>query len=286
MAGGLLLVIFSAVWQFAISDPLTARIPDGWEWRSNVMGRTLPSDETRKEFPTSSALEDPLNLIEWVMKPTSNRSGDGAVTVSDLSTYRDATNNVIVWEGQVDWLVDAKTGEHRTPENAGVHYVFPRHVESSKRYKIRNNTYPTLEFTFQGEETISGLLTYRYTYTGDYVDNSSYPDLKLPTGGEVVCKNYDYNFWVEPVTGEVVRWSDNCPEQWIMNQTTGETFAAFTRWRSDVAADDTIRQVARVSDERTRILFIQRYLPMGLLVIGLALLAAGFLARTRLNRVK
>jgi Porin PorA len=136
---------------------------------------------------------------------------------------------------------------------------------------------------FQSEEDISGIKTYWFSYRGDLDTTPAYPDVEVETGQTITCFDFELDFWVEPTTGEVVRYREWCEGDYVVDTASGEKLYAISRWGAESSGDDLLRQADKVKTALRNYNWMTRYIPLLLLVAGLALLGAG-IAANMMNR--
>ncbi len=278
---GVILILAAVVWRFALSERLfTHRFPDGWTWEVNSIGLTGYPDPETGRFPEGTTLaDDPINVSVRSVTAEGDGLPSGQVNITDHYQTLDPITSDVTWEFTTNAIVDAATGKHVGGEFAGDYYFLPRNVDRTATYTISNTSYRSLVMTFQREETISGIKTYLYGYY-EPVDNTlSNSGVALESGEEIFCLDFSLEYWVEPITGEVVKFREWCEGDWVLDASTKEPLYAISRWGADSSGDDLIRTADRVRAELNRYQLMTLYIPLGLVLIGLALLATALLPK-------
>jgi hypothetical protein len=281
---GLVLLIFAGLWYFVLRNNFNLRFPDGWEWTVNTLGLTSFADETTGTFPEGSSLaDDPINNTERVVK--AEAIAGGLVQISDQYETRDPVTDVVTWEFTYEATVDAATGQYTEGEFAGDYYFLPRNVEPGT-YTIRNTTYQGIPVTFQTEEVVNGINTYLFAFQGDLDNAAAYSYIPLEEGQKIICFNFELNYWVEPTTGEILKYREWCEGDWVVNA-NGERLYAISRWGGETDSADLIRQAAVIQSALLTNQAVNLYIPLGSAILGLVfLLLASFLQTNSANPVE
>ncbi|MGW4156221.1 DUF3068 domain-containing protein [Micromonospora chersina] len=186
------------------------------------------------------------------------------------------------WGGQ--WLDD--TGEQdKEIRFAGQIYKFPFNTEK-KDYQIFDRDLRAVrDAKFAGTENIKGIETYRFEQVitdeplnlGDRLTPLLATFAPGATDGKVVYSN-KRTVWVDPVTGSFIKVRE--VQKKVLTPNVG---APTTLLDADFAYNDaTITASAdRAKDSRNSLRLLSVYAPIGLVVLGLALLAGGVLVGRR-----
>lgn len=274
VAIGALLIIAAAIWKIGIAPSMEKRFPTGWQYDVDAVGVTGYADE-QGNFPEGTTLkDDPINISKRNIT-VAEVNADGSVLLKDRYQTLDPATNALTWEFIFEATVDPVTGKHVDPQYANDYFFFPRDAQKTT-YTVRNVSYKGLPLAFQQEENISGINTYHYSFKGDIDDTASYPDYALESNQTIKCLNFELHYWVEPATGEVLKYREWCEEgDWIVNTETGEKVLALSRWGSDNSGDDLIRRAPEVRTMLNTTNMNRLYIPLALAVVGLAVLAFG-----------
>jgi hypothetical protein len=271
---GVLLIVAAGAWKFGFSQPWTNRYSDQWSWQVKTIGQSGYPDETGK-YPEGTTLkDDPINLTTRDVTADAADSAAGTVLISDHYESRDTVTNELTWEYISTATVDARDGRYAEGELSGDYYFFPRNVDKNAAYTISNSSYKSLPMTFQREEAVAGVNTYLFAFHGDF-DNTAANEafVTLEPGQKVICFDFSLEYWVEPVTGEIVKYREWCEGDWIVNEDTNERISTVSRWGAETSGDDIIRQVTNVQNKKVTYLWVSLYGPLAALGLGIALVA-------------
>lgn len=280
---GLALIVFAAVWKFLICPGLILRLPPGWRWNANFVGVQTVPDKKTGSFPE----KDATSLYIRNVRITDEKKRPASVSVEDKFTVINILDKKVLWEYILNADVDPRTGRHLKQEWKDDIFVFPRFVER-KTYNFRNNYIKGAPLMYQKEEKIEGINTYIFSYKGrgeyteSYEGTKDYPGIKVKQGQEIRCADNQFVFkaWVEPATGEIVKLQESCMSgDYIYDIRTGKQLAAVLRWGGITAGDDVRNRAEKAQKERMRILWITAYLPLILLIIGIAGVGWGVLRK-------
>jgi hypothetical protein len=197
----------------------------------------------------------------------------------------------VAWKGQCynDVKVDKAGDSKCEPGNisyTGQLYLFPFGTQK-KTYQYFDGTLrKALPMTYQGEEKVAGLPTYRFQQTVPQqdlaVDAQTLNGLLgfLAPKAKSGTMNYEATrtLWVEPMTGAIVAYTDREHRQLVPagGQPIDILDATF---QYDKATTDAIVDQARTG--RSQLLAFGRYVPIGLLVAGLVAIVAGVMITRR-----
>jgi hypothetical protein len=159
----------------------------------------------------------------------------------------------------------------RLMEETDVLVLFPPKLRK-RDYLVRRFPYFPEEgvlFTFEGEERVDGLRSFRFSYHIASVDwSANYPHIPLSEGASVLARDWG-TVWVEPRTGIMVKHE----EQWEARISGGE-FHGHPVDMGDMwfLPDTVIRQVFLAANEGRRLLLYTWIVPGVLLLTGCILL--------------
>ncbi len=274
---GALLLVMTAVWKFGFSQRWSDRYSDGWTWEVNTLGQTGYPDEATGQYPEGTTLaDDPINLTARTVTADASAAPAGQVLISDHYETRDPVTDEVTWDYTSTATVDAATGQNVGGDGAGDYYFFPRNVAKNTTYVISNSSYVSLPVVFDHEENIGGVNTYLFTFHGDLDNTAANADwVTLEPGQVVTCFDFVLEYWVEPVTGEIVKYQEACEGDWVVS-TSGERLSTVSRWGGEVSGDDLIRQVTRVQNIKMSYLWASLYGPLAAAALGIVLVVIGF----------
>lgn len=278
-----LLIAGSVIWKVGIAPSMEKRFPTNWQYKFDILGRSSYADASTGKFPDGTTLKDaPINISKRDIT-VSQVNADGTVELTDHFVTFDPESNAVTWELTTKATVDSVTGKYIKPEFANDYYFIPRDSQKTT-YSIRNNYLQGVPFAFQNEENISGINTYHYGYKGDYDDVISNSDVKIEPDQTIICFNLAVDFWVEPTTGEIVKYHESCEGDWVVNTKTNVKLYAISRWGSDNTGDDLVRRAAEVRDMLNATNMNRLYIPLLLAVVGLSVLAFALVPPILKNR--
>jgi hypothetical protein len=275
IAIGIIALVVAGAWKFGYSPRYDVRMPDGWRWQAATLA-VIAYPDANGEFPAGTTInDDPLSVAEREVSISREGAPAGLVMVTDHYAYRDAVTGAVQWELSNTAIVDPQTGKHGTPEYAEDHYVFPRHTEQTT-YAIRHNYLQGLPVTYERTEDVLGLQTYVFSHKGDFDDTGSWPDEPLAENEAIICPQGEIAFWVEPVTGEIVKFREWCPEgEYVTNTVTGERGRLISRWTSQTSGDGELLRVAEVRSQMNTYNMMTFYIPALLALLGVILIGFG-----------
>ena len=300
---GVILLIVGGAWRFVLGSRFDQRFPDGWSWELNTIGRGSFADEATGEFaegttladdPTNNTIRtivvntDPAAAVERLAEPLERlretgvdvtadvgNVGDGQVFLIDYFASHNGLTDAIDWEFARGATLDSKTGQYMQGDFQGNYYFIPRHAEKTT-YVVTNSSYISLPMAFVNEEQVSGMNTYHYNFTGDLPNTLSYSYITFEEGQEVVCPGFELDYWVEPTTGEIIKYREWCEGDYVIDE-SGQSLYALQRWGSESTPDDIVQRIAAVQAQLTNYNLHYLYLPMLLLVAGVLALGGAYL---------
>lgn len=272
---GLVLVLFSAAWYFVLRHNFNLRFPDGWTWAFDSIGYGSYTDENGTFPEGTTVADDPLSISARTVRASSEGAPAGFVKISDHFETFDPITNEITWSLDFDAIVDPVTGKHAEGDLAGDYYFLPQNVDRNTIYPISNTSYRSLGMSFQKEEVLNGITTYLFAYYGDFNNSAAYPDTPLEANQTIICFDVELEYWVEPNTGEIVKYREWCEGDYIVNTETNERGIALQRWGAESTGDDLLRRAEEVKNLLFQYQLRNLYLPIGLAVLGIILVAYG-----------
>ena len=273
---GVILIVAAGVLRFGLGSQFNQRFPDGWAWEVNTLGLNSFADEETGAFPEGTTLADDPNTNNARIV-TVDSSDNGMVTISDRYVVRNIETNAIDWEFTTNATVEASTGQYVDGPYEGDYYFIPRNAEQTT-YTVSNSTYESIPMEFQGEERVLGLDTYKYAFYGDLDNTAAYIDfdLGLTEGQKVVCFDFELEYWVEPTTGELIKYREWCEGDFAVDE-NGDVMYGLQRWGGASTDDDVLAQVNIVRSNLTSYNLMNLYLPLVLAVGGVLAIGAAFL---------
>ncbi len=282
---GILLMCLAALWRFIMFPSWNVRLTPDWRWQGQYIGIITEPEPATGRFPS----RDKVGLYERAARVLGPAPGEEAVIVEDRFTIRDPAAGKPTWEYILRSAVNPRTGRHAAAAHSGDQFVFPRDTRKSG-YRIRFNYLEGVPVAFHGEETVEGIPVYVFTYRGRaeytrcYAGTPDYPGAKVKQGQDIRCAadQFSIRFWVEPLTGEILKLDEGCPSgDWIYDVASGKALQPLLRWGGVNTGDDLLLRAAFIRGERRRLLWMGLCLPAGLLMAGLGLTAAALALHAR-----
>jgi hypothetical protein len=279
---GVVLIVVAGLWKVAVAPRFDVRFPDGWSWNMATFGTNLYADEKTGQFDDKKKFpeDDDVTVSDRVVTVSHEGVPAGSVRLDDHYLSKDPNSGTVTWDFTYHAMVDPVTGAYTANEYKDNYFLFPRNVQKTT-YKIRNTSYPGLPVAFKQETTFQGLLTYEFAYTGEYDNGSAYPDYKLQPGQSIRCTDIDLRYWVEPVTGEVVKYWERCLGDAAVESASGKVLSYISRWTGESKSDSIIALSAAISNQRTQYLWLTNYLPLLLVITGIVLTGVGLFRVSR-----
>jgi hypothetical protein len=197
----------------------------------------------------------------------------------------------VPWSGQCynDVKVDKSDNAGCKPGNiefTGQLYLFPFGTQKKTYQYYDGSLRKALPMTYQGEEKFDGLPTYRFQQV--------VPQQDLPTDAETMSGLLGFlapwgksatmsyqatrTMWVEPMTGAIVGYKEQQHRELIPDTGSSVTILDATFQYNQA----TLKAVGdQTKDGRFQLLLLGRYLPIGLLVVGLVAALFGYLVTRR-----
>ncbi|MFZ4815606.1 MAG: porin PorA family protein [Phototrophicaceae bacterium] len=271
---GIVVIVIAVAWPFTVSPRFAGRFPEGWSWEVNTLGHLGTADPATGEFaPGTTLADEPIHLNVRLVSADTTDTAPGQIKLTDLNELRNSVTNVVEWESNTDYFVDATTGRVTDGEFTGTLFLFPRNVQKDEIYSL--TSYSGVQMRFQREEEIAGIDTYvfgNYEPWGSTQANAAFVPLEV--GQSTQCVEFSLEYWVEPVTGEVVKFREWC-ERDVLVGADGEVITTLFRWGSESTGDDLIRQSALVNARLNTFRWMTLYIPALLGVVGVILAGLG-----------
>jgi hypothetical protein len=116
---------------------------------------------------------------------------------------------------------------------------------------------------FVKEDTIEGVRTYLFEYTGraeytkSYRGTADYPGVKIQPGQEIRCADdvFYLRVWVEPFTGSMLKIAEGCESgDYVFDMATGARLKPVLVWWGETEGPDVLRHVELARSRRLRII--------------------------------
>ena len=274
---GIIALVFAGLWFFVLRNNYNQRFPAGWSWTFDSIGYSSYANDEGNFPEGTTVLDDPISINAREVTADTVNAPAGQVRILDhFETYDPVTNDV-TWELDFEAFVDPKTGQYVGGDLDGNYYFLPQNISKDSVYPIANTSYRGLEMRFQREEVLNGINTYLFAYYGDFNNEAAYPDTPLEENQAIICFGVELEYWVEPTTGEIVKYREWCEGDYIVDTSAAEPVRvrAIQRWGAESTGDDLLRRSVEVQNILFQYQLMNLYLPIGLGVLGLALLAFG-----------
>jgi hypothetical protein len=258
------------------------RVPDGWTWQVSYVGLNVYADAEGGYPKTYDSVE-----ARRTMSVVGRDEASGLVQIQDHYELLDIVTKEVAWASKLKEWLDPETGLEKSTNGAKLLGLFPRFTQQQD-YALGFGYLDGAVMSFVREEIIGGLPTYLFRYVGPmeyteiYAGTEDYPGIAMEAGQEVRCSDdkYTFNAWVEPVTGEILRFEESCfSGDAIYEIATGRLVQNIARWGGETPEGSVHELAQKTGWERLKLLFLIRYLWIGLVVLGLATIAIGLLGR-------
>ncbi len=275
LVAGFLLIAAGVACRLIASAYFDTRLRPDWSWTAGFVGVQTWADEKTGAFPerdSTSVYERDIRVV--------NASGEW-LEMEDRYTVLDPATKHKTWEYIYRARVDPRTGAHTAPEHRGDYFVFPANVEK-RTYNLRFNYIKGLPLRFVREDAVEGVPAYLFSYEGrgeyteSYAGTADFKGVPVEAGQEIACLDdqLKLRFWVEPVTGEILRLAESCLSgDYVFETAAGKAVRALSRWSGETAGNDVIRRAGRTAARRSRILMARIYAPALLAAAGAVVLA-------------
>ena len=268
--------------RFVLYPQYAQRIPPGWHWEVDFIGTNSYPDPDTGEL-TIDVVSNYVRTVEIVPED----APAGSVMLRDTYEVSDVDTGQVSWIYPFTAPVDPATGMHTSPDYAGDIFVFPRNTQK-QNYSFRAGSYEGLDVNFEREEVLEGVTTYVFHYGGYAEYTESYTNatvgevMTLEDNEEIRCgeDTLSLNLWVEPVTGETVKFEEGCTDgDWVYNTTTGEKVYPLGTWSGSTTGDSVIRRLDEVQNQRNLLVMLSTYVPIGLVVVALVFVVLAFVLK-------
>ncbi|MFC7528492.1 DUF3068 domain-containing protein [Actinoplanes sp. GCM10030250] len=249
----------------------------------------------KPDFEAAAGLTGDLadNTLIWNVYHATDRADTGeAINRSESRIALDRVSGAAVpWEGQChnETKEDPSQNIACVPGNVqfeGQLYLFPFGTQKTTYQYWDSSLHHALPMEYQAEEEFNNIPAYRFVQqVPQQVVDMNPQQLSallgfLAPGATTGTVNYQANrtLWVEPQTGAIVGYREQQRRELVPN--SGSPVVIFDAdLQYDQATLDVVGEQA--SNGRSQLLLLGRYLPIGLVVLGIALLVAGFLIARR-----
>ncbi|MDH4320500.1 MAG: DUF3068 domain-containing protein [Desulfobulbaceae bacterium] len=291
MAVGLLFVVLAMAWKALVAPGLTMRIPRDWSFHAQYIGNVLYADAQGK-LPIGKRLnlyQRDLQVVEWQPE---------RAVISDLYRTFAVDSGEVTWESSLRFAVNPVNGQILSypghPEAAGAYYLFPQGADAAS-YPVFLYDLFLNRMSFHRREELDGMRLNVYRSEGEVDFTELWRDAYVEPGVsgkgdldryKVVSFHMFREFWVEPITGEVVHIIEDDPGDYLVNATTGETEHILSVW-SGKSTGSAVRHQLESARQRSWQLFAYRVMmPATLLATGIAVLLVSLVLGRRKSTIK
>jgi hypothetical protein len=276
------LAAFAAVWNFALGQRWTMRVPRDGDLTMRYVGTHTNADPGTGIVPE----HDALSAYERIVVVKDAADWPRSLILEDKYSVRNIETGMVDFEYVTTEQIDPETGAWARGPHKGEIVFFPRNVQQ-RDYTMRSNHIPGVPLKFSGVREIGGLETYLFSYKGPieygaaYAGSAETPGTKLLPGQDVRCAddNFYYRIWVEPRTGTQVQIEEGCVSgDFVYDKATGNKVSAIDRWNGVSAGSNLSSGITEIYNAR-RVYLSALYLPGILLAGSLTVLAIGRLRR-------
>ena len=268
-------LVLAALLRFWIA-PLFELLPAGY---SNEV--KLSEEDKFRDSPTGEWQASTQDVQR--VDQTITNSGQTAIIEGSILAY-DASGEVN-FEATSLYGVDRRTrlnlAGYGEVDRTG-QYLFPPHVQRIE-YEIWDPIFIGLrQASFERVDQIEGLQVYVFSFSAFGMDESAgYSYLPDVPEHYLVQTDGEGTIWVEPLSGFVVDYKDS-GVSYFVDPASGDRIADFNQWTENYTPETKVVQINLARLARLRILALEVWLPVGLLLVGLLLLEL-FLFRRKKN---
>jgi hypothetical protein len=270
----LLFIFFLAAipaWRYLVAPELL-KLPGDYAYRTDIYGTENAYDVTMDVFEGEE-------IVQVARKVTAKELQGDKIKLNDFfsSAY---LSGEIFYKTDQDFIIDRTT---KKIQGTDAYFEFPRSVKKEEYTTWFYYLTEPFKVKFEQEENILGLETYLFSYGLEFDATSGFSeaDTLVP---EVYSVKEAPNgkIWVEPVTGIIVKLADEGTDYYV--EKTGSVITApiispTLKWTA-IYSDDTIANQVRIAqNEKQKIQLYERWIPIMLGLIALALLIALFASR-------
>lgn len=274
--------IMIPVWLFVILPQILWCIQPDWQKKVTCIGYTNNPD------PKTSQWAGEETMVYESEEKIIHRDGSKGVIEDRYIIYNPLTGK-IAWEYVPKFNVDLRTGIILDGEVArGSYFSFPLHT-AKKSYKLTKEYYKNLPFSFIREEDVEDLKCYLFEfkgvaeYTDCYAGTENYPGVAPLAGQEIRSSaSFIVRYWVEPVSGRIVKLEEDCPEgDWMVDIKTRKQLTPVLIWGRKTTGDTVSQQVNTARIRKKEIIFKERVIPACLAGLAVIFGITGLAGRRR-----
>lgn len=283
MIVGAVLIIGAIGWKFGISPQFERRLSPSWTWSYDTLGSWAlwegdTIDETIFDTPLAN---DEVAASQFTQTVSDDGFTPASAIVNSYYADVDPVTNQVDFSYTDETNVNPTTARFLEDGLTDYYFTFPRNLQK-QTYQLWDTYYGVMNFQFVAEEKLGDLNTYHFRHSADLLDETQLyiDDEYIEPGQGVACIDVWADYWVEPITGDIVQVEENCPREYWIDPVTLETIAPYGRWQVSSSADSTQASIAVVKGRLTQYRWMTLYAPLSIGVIGIVLLFGGIFIPT------
>jgi hypothetical protein len=268
----LLFVLFLAAipaWLY-LAVPELLKIPRDYQFNVEL----LSTEQTR--YDIGKPLSD-IAILKGYIKLDTTELNSESIDIEGLFhiEYLDGT---LSYESPEKYTVNRVTHLVQMGDRKA-YFMFPQKLDKQEMTIYFPGWSAPFDLRFEGEETIDGLLVYKYiSDIENYNITQSFSFLdSIP---EIYNASVDNRgeYWVEPISGRLVKYSESGIDYYTEKE-TGVKVQDFSQYSNKFSNDTIANQVRIAQNEKQKIILYERWIPILLGLISLAFLIALFASR-------
>lgn len=278
---GIAMIISAWMVRWMAMDWWSMRIPEDWYFKADYLGNNAFAD-ANGQLPKKRDINKytrERTILEW----SPNRT-----LIEEHYTLYDITTGKVTYEFVPQFEVDPKTGKHLRypdhPETSGIYYLFPRGT-TKQDYRIFDYTLNVVPMQFFKETIVNDINLYVFQYKGmidytsSYAGSDNFPGMIPPAGQRIITSNMLLQYWVEPITGNIVKIVEDSPGDCFVDEKTGKQIATIAVWSGQTTNENTRHLIQKTREKLQTRNLVFWWIPGGLLIFGFILLGYGYRKR-------
>jgi len=223
------LIIFTSVWYGIV-------IPDINSLSTNYERHIEYEGKNRIVSEYGGQLGEEFILKEFSHEKVDSKQGDILVIHSEIIGINLFTDEIIF--NAIDkYEINRITKKHIS--NPNFYYSFPTNVQKQNYEFLHPAIHSPATLTFSGVETIRDVETYVFTCSTSFDHSNVFPQFK----GESIFVDYLCSFWIEPKTGDMIKFQISWDNYFIENGKRVYPVELGYRYTSEFATDLSIQMV-------------------------------------------
>jgi hypothetical protein len=261
-----LFILFLAIiplWRYLVVPELL-KLPGDYAYQTNIYG-------TENVYDVTVGVFEGEKIVQVARKVTAKELQGDKIKLNDFfsSAY---SSGEIFYKTDQDFI-----------QGTDAYFEFPRNVKKEEYTTWFYYLTEPFKVKFEQEENILGLKTYLFSYGLEFDATSGFSEADLLVPEVYSVKEVPSGkIWVEPVTGIIVKLADEGIDYYVEkteNVITAPIISPTFKWTA-IYSDDTIANQVRIAQNaKQQIILYERWIPILLGLIALALLIALFASR-------